>query len=189
MGRNRESTFSWTASTAINQLLILSSGNFYSISEFVNSGSKVSYNFPIKLRVPRVRIIELSNFDIDVHYYLQYLILREGAYWCILFLENGYQHINNQSEHSILTWFLHLKFGPLSAMIFIDRHRCQNWRALAYMFNASQLSELVGVTPDKDSCSPRQSGVTLGLPRGRPDQGSRLLSNSLGFIISQMTLH
>ena len=38
------------------------------------------------------------------------------------------------------------------------------------MFNASQLSELVGVTPDKDSCSPRQSGVTLGLPRGRPDQ-------------------
>ena len=67
MGRNRESTFSWTASTAINQLLILSSGNFYSISEFVNSGSKVSYNFPIKLRVPRVRIIEFSNFDIDVH--------------------------------------------------------------------------------------------------------------------------
>ena len=77
-------------SPAINQVLILSSGNFYSISEFVNSGSKVSYNFPIKLRVPRVRIIELSNFDIDVHYYLQYLILREGAYWCILFLESGY---------------------------------------------------------------------------------------------------
>ena len=34
------------------------------------------------------------------------------------------------------------------------------------MFNASQLSELVGVTPDKDSCSPRQSGVILGLARG-----------------------
>ena len=41
-------------SPTINQLLILSSGNFYSISEFVNSlpPSKVLYNFPIKPSFP-----------------------------------------------------------------------------------------------------------------------------------------
>ena len=43
----------------INQLLILSSGNFYSISEFVNSEPKVWYNFPIKLSFPRVPLLHL----------------------------------------------------------------------------------------------------------------------------------